>query len=77
MTGKNAQHLEPEARMLKDLQCVQQSYAAPNANRSTPVQMFLKISYWSTQPGKYDIELFEGEGGKSGEGNHVRIKQFI
>lgn len=63
--------------MLKVLQCAQQNYSAPIANRSPFDQSALKISCWSTHPSQYGPELFEGEGGKSGEESHLRMEQFI
>lgn len=40
---ENAQHLEPEAGMLKVLLCVR--YAVPSANRPTSSRVLLKIGF--------------------------------
>lgn len=75
VAGGSAQHLEPEAGMLKVLLCVQ--YAVPVPNRPTSTRVLLKIGCRSSQPSKHSIDLFDGESRKSREEGHGRTEEFI
>ena len=75
MAGGNAQHLEPEAGMLRVLLCVQA--AVPCTNRPTSTSVLLKTGCRSSQPSKHSIDLFDGENRKSREEGHGRTEEFI
>ena len=71
---ENAQHLEPEAGMLRS--CCVCSMLSPAPTGLHPPGAF-KDWLWSSEPSKHSSDLFDSESRKRRAVGHGRTEQFI